>query len=150
MNKEDQDKLNMYHEAQELSREVHSKQKRRDGQAYLSHILRVEQHFNALEEKIVALLHDTLEDSNMTWEDLITYYGFTLEIAKAVEAISRRKGEDYFTYIERVKKNKLARAVKQADLKDNMNLYNFETITMKDINRTTKYATAMMMLKGGD
>lgn len=69
--------------------------------------------------QIVAYLHDTLEDSTVTNKECIAAT-FNDEVAEAVDAITRRKGEQYFDYIRRCKENRIARAVKQMDIHHNM------------------------------
>jgi len=84
------------------------------------HSLRVMLWFKDDIRMAVGVLHDTIEDTKLTLDDL-RREGFSEEIVLAVDAISRRKGEIYMDYIKRVSSNKIARDVKIADLKDNMN-----------------------------
>lgn len=86
---------------------------------YMWHVARVASQFFDEELRIVGWLHDVLEDSNLTAEDLRSYE-FSEAVVDAVEAITHRKTETYEEYIQRVAKNRLALAVKMADLEDNM------------------------------
>lgn len=70
---------------------------------------------------IVALLHDVIEDGYSTFENLQKLYNLDDEQMAALDAITRKDGERYFTYIKRCKKNEMAKVVKLADLTDNIN-----------------------------
>lgn len=69
---------------------------------------------------IVALLHDVVEDGYTTFENLQKMYDLDAEQMDALDAITRRNGERYFDYIQRVKQNRIAKIVKLADLQDNI------------------------------
>jgi guanosine-3',5'-bis(diphosphate) 3'-pyrophosphohydrolase len=93
------------------------------------------------DEKISAVLHDIIEKSNCTLEDL-KQQGFSSKIINTVDALSKRKGEDYSDYIKRVKKDPDAVKIKIADLEDNMDIKNTKELTQVDIekmNRRKKY-----------
>ena len=93
---------------------------------------------NAVEEKIVAILHDVVEDTKITLGDL-KEKRFPDNILNAVDCMTKRKGEEYEAYIERAKSNPLSLKVKIADLEDNMDIRRIERITKKDIERLNKY-----------
>ena len=133
--------------AAEIAYKVHKNQLRKDGSNYLDHIKNVAANFNMGSNRhIVSLLHDVVEDSDMTIEDLKNE-GFSEEICAAVDSITRRESEKYFDYIDRVKINSIARDVKIADLKDNIDLSKFKTISNDDISRTKRYLKAMQIIK---
>ena len=92
---------------------------------------------NRFEEKIVALLHDTVEDGGIATEYLLML-GFPQNIVNTVLAVSRREGEDYFDFIQRCKENPIGRVVKICDLEDNMDITRLNELTEKDINRLKK------------
>ena len=125
---------------------AHENQKDRYGQPYILHPLRVMMSVSSHEEKIVAVLHDVIEDSDLTLKDL-SEAGFSPEITAAVDAISKRDGEKYFQYINRVGANQLARSVKLADLTDNMDLKRIDKLSEKDQKRLARYHKAWNMLK---
>ena len=100
---------------------------------------------NSDEEKAVAYLHDVIEDTELTLEDL-REYGFSEEVLKAVDVITKEKGQDYQTYLYSVEENKLARVVKLADLRHNSDLTRLINITEKDIERKEKYQKAIDFL----
>ena len=104
-----------------LATTLHAGQEDRAGKPYILHVLRVMLAMQTDEERLVALLHDVVEDGHATLEDLRAR-GYTAAIVEAVDTISRRKaaGETYRAFIERVSANALARRVKLADLRDNL------------------------------
>jgi len=101
---------------------AHFDQKDKAGEPYILHPLRVMIKYDLLkeEEKIVAVLHDVLEDTVVTALDLVKG-GFSSVVMDALCCITRNKGEDYSVYLRRVKSNDIAKRVKVADLLDNLN-----------------------------
>jgi hypothetical protein len=112
---------------------------------YINHPIRVSENCNSDEDKIVALLHDTIEDGDIT-VDYLLMQGFSHDIVDAVLSVSRKRGEDYFDFILRCKANPIGRRVKIADLKDNMDITRLNELTEKDIERLKKYHKAYKML----
>lgn len=97
---------------------IHSAQFRRDGKTpYFNHLEAVANKVEGPTQKAVAYLHDSIEDTNITLEDLADL--FPEPIVKAVDAITKRKGENYKQYLARVKANWLATKVKIADISHN-------------------------------
>jgi len=101
--------------------EVHRGQVDKSGNPYILHPIRVMMRMTSPEARIVAILHDTIEDSDHTLDDL-RELGYDEPIIAAVDAISRREDESYEEFIQRLKPNPLARRVKLGDLLDNMDL----------------------------
>jgi Guanosine polyphosphate pyrophosphohydrolases/synthetases len=128
-----------------LAAQKHAGQKDKAGQPYILHLLRVMMQMETEEERIVAVLHDILEDTNTAVSELYDH-GFDTTIVFAVIALTKRKDEDYYEFIERVSKNDLARRVKLADLKDNMNWDRIQNPSEKDMERMQKYQKAYYML----
>lgn len=95
----------------------------------------------------VGLLHDIMEDTDLSLSELMETQGVTIEIAQAVMAMTHLKNETYSEYIERVAQNSLARRVKICDLEHNMNLSRLPEITAKDVERYCKYLKALEYLK---
>ncbi|MBD1911467.1 MULTISPECIES: HD domain-containing protein [unclassified Leptolyngbya] len=131
-------------QAIQLATRLHAGQVDKAGEDYIQHPLRVMNAVEGETTKIVAVLHDTLEDTPITFEELEGQFGS--DVASAVQALTRLEGEDYFDFIERVKQNAIATTVKIADLKDNMNLSRMATITEKDLARHEKYKKALQLL----
>lgn len=103
----------------QLATAAHKGQNDKAGHPYILHPLRVMLTMSGEVERIVAVLHDTIEDTELELED-IAFDGFAPEISAALDAITRREHEDYTVYINRLAANKTAKAVKIADLKDNL------------------------------
>ena len=131
----------------DISYNAHKGQYDKAGKPYVTHPIYVASKMKTNEEIIVALLHDVIEDTKLTIEDLIEE-GFCEETIKAVEAITRKPEEEYFQYIKRVKENPLARKIKIEDLKHNMDLKRIENPTEKDLARVDKYSKALEILRG--
>ena len=132
--------------ATQIAIKAHKGQVDKGGHDYIYHPLRVEAKCNSFEEKIVALLHDTVEDGGIAAEYLLMR-GFPQNIVNAILAVSRREGEDYFDFIQRCKANPIGRAVKIHDLEDNMDITRLNELTDKDIERLKKYHKAYNILR---
>ena len=116
------------------------------GKAYILHPLRLMMKMDIEEAMIVAVLHDTVEDTNVTIESL-RQEGFSENILAAVEAVTRKEGEPYVDFIQRIKPNPLATKVKIADLEDNSDLSRLDNPTEKDLKRNEKYIAALASLR---
>lgn len=126
--------------------EAHKNQVDLSGEPYIEHIYRVALSVNGgKDERIVAFLHDVVEDSDMTINDLRAA-GFEERIIEAVDILTKREGQPYDSYIDRISTNKIAIAVKVADLKDNMNITRLKSLNDKHIARIKKYHTAYSKL----
>lgn len=108
------------------------------GQAYILHPLRIMQKVQHPDAKIVAVLHDILEDTPTSADDLLAL-GFSSKIVDAVQAVTKKDGENRFQAVQRTVKNAIACEVKLADLSDNMNLSRLPTISAKDLARFNQY-----------
>jgi (p)ppGpp synthase/HD superfamily hydrolase len=128
-----------------IATKTHAGQQDKAGAPYLLHVLRVMMRLNNMDEKIVALLHDVVEDSEVTFEELANE-GFPKKILKAVELLTKTENKPYEDYIQEIKKNELARVVKLADLKDNMNISRLKNLTEQDKLRIKKYRAAYKVL----
>ena len=135
---------NNIRKAYEIAYEAHKFKYDLAGNDYISHPIAVCKMVKSKKEKIVALLHDVLEDSDYTRADLEKY--FTSDVCDAVDALTREKGENYFKYINALKGNALAKTVKIADLKHNMDVSRLKVITGHDVNRLKKYLCAYHIL----
>lgn len=93
----------------------------------------------------VALLHDILEDTDTTPEELLSL-GFTEEIVSAVSLMTHKDGVPYLDYIREIRNDPIARAVKISDLTHNSDLSRLDTVTDKDIERVKKYEQALGIL----
>ena len=131
--------------AMQIAIKVHRGQLDKGGNDYINHPVRVERRCICQEDRLVALLHDTIEDGNIASEYLLLV-GFSQEVVDAVLSVSRKRGEDYFEFIQRCKANPIGRRVKICDLEDNMDITRLKELTEKDIERLKKYHKAYKML----
>ena len=131
--------------AYEIAKRAHLGQVDKAGEDYIKHPEKVASFVKTDEERAVAYLHDVIEDTELTLEELYKY-GFSKEVLEAVDVITKKRGEDYQSYLNSVKKNKLARAVKLADLRHNSDLTRLTKVTEKDIKRKEKYQKAIDFL----
>ena len=136
----------MLETARIICKSAHAGQVDRGGADYYLHPFAVAEMCKTEEEKIVALLHDVVEDTAVTLEDL-TGFGFSPEIIEAIDALTHAPNEDYCDYIARVKKNKLAAVVKINDLIHNSDLSRLKAITPKDLARKEKYKRCIEILR---
>lgn len=116
------------------------------GQPYIFHLTQVAGEFGDLAAQTVGLLHDIVEDTEFGLNDLVTM-GYPDEIVDAVDALTKREGESYEDYLNRVKENPLAIRVKLVDLKHNMDLTRLPVITEIDERRNKKYFRATGVLQ---
>ena len=125
-----------------IATEAHRGQFDKAGIDYIEHPIFVASQVDSEEEKAVALLHDVIEDSSVTAEELLNA-GLPETVVTAVQILSKKKGQDYPTYLKTVKSNPLARVVKLADLKYNSDLSRLSSVTDKDLERLEKYKKAI-------
>ena len=132
--------------ALKIAVKAHAGQVDKAGKPYIFHPIRVCCKCFTDEEKIVALLHDTIEDTGITAEDLLSE-GFPHNIVDAVLSVSRNEDESYEDFVKRTRLNPLGKAVKLHDLEDNMDISRLEEVTEKDLARLNKYIKAYRYLK---
>ncbi|MHC6226077.1 GTP pyrophosphokinase [Pseudomonas sp. X10] len=125
---------------------AHEGQRDKGGSAYILHPLRVMLRVSTPEQRIVAVLHDVLEDSPLTLSDLARE-GFALKILAALLALSRRADESYEDFVVRVGGDPLARVVKLADLADNSDLSRIPCPGPADMARLARYQQASAYLQ---
>ena len=132
----------------EIATQAHEGQVDKAGNAYIGHPLRVMAMGKNEQEKIAGVLHDIVEDSPWTFE-MLEDEGFAPEIIAALKCVTKiSENEDYDDFIERVKKNPLAVAVKINDLTDNMDIRRLPYLSDKDVKRLKKYLKAYKKLIG--
>ena len=138
----------LYEKAVMIAQEAHKGQTDKGGNPYIEHPLYVASQVDTTELKIIAMLHDTLEDSEVTAEDL-RREGFPERIVEAILVLTHEDGTDeaYLDYIRRVAGNKLAARVKKEDLKHNMDMSRIQNPTEKDRKRRAKYEKALQLLE---
>lgn len=131
----------------EIAARAHKGQVDKSGAPYILHPLRLMLRMLTLSGMMVAVLHDVIEDSEMTAEGLRAE-GFSEEIIDAVSAVTRRQDETYEAFIQRAAANPLAAGVKLADLEDNMDLLRLEELGDRDLQRLARYHRSWKQLKG--
>jgi len=104
--------------ALQIAAKAHEGQADKDGLPYILHPLRVMNSVEGPEARIVAVLHDVIEDTDVTEEDL-RREGFGEPVLAALACLTHRKGDSYAEYVVRCRGNEVARRVKLADLEDN-------------------------------
>ncbi len=136
----------MLEKAIRLAVEAHSGQLDKGGAPYIIHPLRMMMTMGTAVEKIVAVLHDVVEDTGWTLEALL-HEGFSEEVVEAVACVTRQEDESYEAFIERAAQHPIARRVKLADLEDNMDVRRIDSLTEKDQSRLVRYQKAWRRLK---
>ncbi len=132
-------------QAYEVAKKAHLGQVDKAGVDYIKHPKTVASFVKTDEEKAVAYLHDVVEDTKLTLLDL-EELGFSKTIIEAVDILTKKKEQDYQSYLNLVKTNELARVVKLADLRHNSDLTRLSKITTKHIERNKKYRSAIAFL----
>ncbi len=135
--------------ALEIAVEAHRGQLQKDGLPYVLHPIKLMQSVCTFEEQVAALLHDVVEDTDWTLDNLRDE-GFTQPILNAVECLTHSEGVSYEDYIEGISKDPIARSVKLADLSDNMDLRRLPALKARDLVRMEKYHKAWQRLNNGD
>ena len=136
----------MLDRAIQIAVQAHAGQKDKGGNPYILHPIRVMMSVSGINEKIVAILHDVVEDSDWTFDALLKE-GFSSEIIEALKSVTKTsEQEDYESFIRRAKANAIGRKVKIADLKDNLDVTRIPELSDKDIQRIEKYVRALKQL----
>ena len=123
----------------------HAGQRDKRGCAYFQHPMRVAMHCTTDAEKIVALLHDTIEDTDVT-PDYLLAEGFPREIVDAVLSVTKREGESYEDFVRRASQNHIGRVVKLRDLEDNLNALRLDHFDADMAARYNKFLAARRFL----
>jgi (p)ppGpp synthase/HD superfamily hydrolase len=129
-----------------IAAEAHAGQRDKVGQPYILHPLRVMGAMTHEDARIVAVLHDVLEDCPEWTTARLRAEGFSATQIEALESVTRIHGEAYEDYVARAGCNMIGRIVKVADLRDNMDLNRFLPATDADWKRHSKYARALASL----
>ena len=134
--------------ALEIASRAHAGQVDKAGHPYILHPIRVMLAVSTLEESIAAVLHDTVEDTEITPGDLESA-GFSREIIDAVQALTKKDGESRLDAARRAVANPVARQVKLADVADNMDLKRIPNPTARDYERLEEYKQVRELLLAG-
>lgn len=132
----------------EIATQAHQGQLDKAGRDYIGHPLRVMEMGKTEDERIVGVLHDVVEDTDWSFEKLAAE-GFSQDIIAALRCVTKlHENESYDEFIERIRKNPLATAVKINDLSDNMDIRRLPYLSDKDVKRLKKYLKAYKKLIG--
>ncbi len=129
-----------------IATKAHEGQVDKAGNPYIEHPLFVMENVNSIEQKIVAVLHDAVEDSELTFDELRSE-GFSEVIVLAIVAITKIEGEAYAAYLERVIANAIALRVKIADVSHNLDISRIANPTEADFQRIAKYKKVLSQLR---
>ena len=132
--------------ALKLCFEAHKAQLDKSGIPYVFHPFHLAEQMKDENTTIVALLHDVIEDTDYTFNDLIAM-GFDGAIIEAIKLMTHEEGVPYMDYVEKIKSNPIAREVKLADLRHNSDLSRLDAPTEKDKMRVEKYRKAIVLLE---
>ncbi|MBF0192658.1 MAG: GTP pyrophosphokinase [Magnetococcales bacterium] len=130
-----------------LASQAHLGQKDKSGCPYILHPLRIMMRLEQDEERMVAVLHDVVEDTGITFARL-QEMGFSETVLEALDHLTHRPDESYEAYIERIAPHPLARRVKLLDLEDNMDIRRLASpMTERDQARLQKYQRSWERLR---
>ena len=132
--------------ALKLCFEAHKEQVDKSDMPYVFHPFHLAEQMTDEATTVVALLHDVVEDTDTTFQDL-EKQGFGEEIISALRLLTHDKNTPYMDYVAEIKKNKIATAVKLADLRHNSDLTRLETVDEKALKRKEKYEKAIKFLE---
>ncbi|CEL28825.1 HD domain-containing protein [Pseudomonas iridis] len=125
---------------------AHAGQVDKGGAPYILHPLKVMLRMTTLEERIVAVLHDVVEDCEISLDDL-RKEGFSEEVLTAIQSVTKVPGESYEDFVERAAQNPIGRVVKLADLEENSDLSRIASPSWEDLERIEKYRRAIGRLR---
>jgi len=133
----------------EIAVEAHKGVVDKGGNPYVLHPLRMMFAVSNEEEKIVAVLHDVIEDS-IDWEfERLEKEGFSATVIDALRSVTKiTEDEDYDAFVERAMTNPIGRRVKIADITDNLDVTRIGELAEKDMKRINKYKKALARLIG--
>ena len=127
-----------------IAYEAHKNQVDKSGVPYIYHPIHVAEQMNTENECIIALLHDVVEDTNVTFKQLEEV--FSKEIIDILKLLTREENIEYDEYIKRIKNNSIACKVKIADLTHNLDKTRLDYVTEVDVKRNEKYKKALQIL----
>lgn len=132
--------------ALKLCFEVHKDQLDKSGLPYVFHPFHLAEQMEDENTTIVALLHDVIEDTDFTLDDLRSW-GFNKSVIEALALMTHDENVPYMDYIAKLQTNPIARAVKLADLRHNSDLTRLDIVDERALSRVRKYAQAIKLLE---
>ena len=137
----------MTKKALRLCFDLHREQVDKSGLPYVFHPFHLAEQMDTEETVTVALLHDSLEDTEITLEELEAM-GFPQSVLEALALMTHREEDPYLDYVAKIRENPLARQVKLADLRHNSDLSRLDFVDEKALERAEKYRSAIALLEG--
>lgn len=132
----------------EIAASAHRNQADKGGSPYILHPIRVMMSLDTEDEKIVGILHDVVEDSDVWNFERLREEGFEENILSALKSVTKvSEDEDYQQFIKRAGQNEIGRNVKIADIKDNLDITRIGALNEKDFLRINKYKEALLFLE---
>lgn len=138
----------MFDKAIFIAAREHLGVKDKGGHAYILHCMRIAMRLRTSDEELmsIAILHDVIEDSKVTFEDLINE-GFTQRVVDGLKLLTHQKGVSYDDYIDAMRGNRDALRVKREDLRDNSDITRLKGVTEKDLKRMEKYQRSFLKVE---
>lgn len=136
----------MTKKALKLCFEAHKEQIDKSGMPYVFHPFHLAEQMQDEESTIVALLHDVVEDTDYTLDDL-SKMGIDDSVVAAINLMTHEDGVPYMDYVEQIKTNPIAKTVKLADLRHNSDMTRLDVVTPRDQERAEKYLAAINLLE---
>ncbi len=130
-----------------IAAEAHAGQLDKAGAPYILHPLRLMRSLSTADERIVAVLHDLVEDCPEWSFDRLAAEGFSGQVIAALESVTKREGEDYESFVLRAAADPIGRRVKLEDLRDNADLSRIANPTARDVERAEKYRRAIALIE---
>lgn len=134
--------------ALQIAVEAHFNVLDKGGHSYILHPLRIAMRLRTQDEELmsIAILHDVIEDSHITFEDLLNF-GFSLRVVNTLRLLTHQKGMSYDDYIESIRYCLDGLKIKREDLRDNSDITRLKGVTEKDIARMVKYQKAFLKVE---
>lgn len=131
--------------AMKIAFTAHKEQVDKTGLPYIFHPFHLAEQMETEETVCAALLHDVVEDTDMTFEQL-TEHGFSDDVMEALRLLTHDDDVPYMDYVREIKKNPIARAVKLADLRHNSDMTRLDVVDEYAFKRAEKYRQAIEIL----
>lgn len=132
--------------ALKLCFDAHKEQTDKSGMPYVFHPFHLAEQMETEDATVVALLHDVVEDTDNTLDDL-RELGFGETVLEALKLLTHDDGVDYMEYVQAIKGNPIAKEVKLADLRHNSDISRLDTVDEKALERREKYLQALTLLE---
>ena len=138
----------MFDKAIYIAAREHLGVKDKGGNAYILHPMRIAMRLRTNDEELmsIAILHDVIEDSKLTFEDLLNE-GFSERVVAGLRLLTHQKGVSYDDYIDAMRGNRDALRVKREDLRDNSDITRLKGVTEKDLKRMEKYQRSFIKVE---